>query len=1213
LKTSSGGNNFRKVQLLNKAANILSLRNILLNLSILTLLLFGMKAHAQTNNDSLARARQRVIDSTRTAQKAYYDSVASERKRILDSTRTAQKNYFDSLKVARQHTMDSIKLVREHRADSIAKLRAYKDSKRYKDSVASARQHKLDSVKLVRQDRLDSMKEARQKVIDSTIAVRKAATDSLKAVQKVRTDSLAAIRQYRESKRYKDSVAVVRQLRLDSMKAARQAFNDSVALARKTQNENMAAARKAQFDSISAARKVVLDSLKAARQVRMDSLAKVKAEREKNKKIKEKQKELNMQLALELKIKKKRQAWSNEKMLKKRWSGPRQVIQNTFTRFNYYFNADKKMDEALDNMQRAKREDFDNEIALFPFDPDRDSSMLAPDMDSIIQKASIGIQIHDPRTKWGDDLYLLLGQAYYYKGDYDNASASFKYIISLREQNKKKKANVRPVSKKEAPSIVMEEEKSMLDFLKHQPVHNEALLWLARTYTEQHQEGTAEAVLDLLESDPKLPESLKSRIALEKAYIYLSKNNKKDAVDNLNIVAADKDMPDWIRMRAAFLSGQIQQSLGRYQEAANSFDKVIDLHPKIDMDFYARKNKAYNLMSAGVDQEAAVASLKRVLRDNKYAPYHEQVYFVVGQLSARNNNNEDAEKYLLQSIGSTKSTKKQKALSFASLGNVYYNMHKYVDAKQAYDSASIFGASIQSDTNIVLAGRRRMVLGEVTRPISIIHDQDSLLVLAAMTEKDQREVVRDYIRGLRKKREDSIFRAENAGINTALQNNQTPGNPSKANVNWYFSNPGMMQTGNNEFKRKWGNRPLVDNWRRMAAISGTGATLATNTTNTNTTSSRSAADDAVAVDEDGFPTEQSLLAFIPTTAPRQTGARSQIMRAYVDLGSAYVKSLEDYPQAIATLDTLDKRYPAHTFKDEVLYLRYLIALKQGQLQVAQKYSEQLQREYGNSKWAQQLRPTEDGGGLKMADGAANYYDETYSLLMQRQYGSVLARINNGKQYYNDPRFNKRFRIMEAIAHAGSGSYGKADTMLTDFMAKNPSDTLRTWAEAVLKIVKEKLPPDTSGKGVISANTGKSAANAGTIAQAAPGGGTIPATYSYNSKAEHYVVFRFPKMEQRAQGVKVAIRDFNTFKFSSLIISTEIEMLNPDEGIIVSKPFINAEHAKIYLNSLRSTSQIFREYRSNEYELFIISSENYNKMAADKTATQYLNFYRSNYK
>src|SRR5690606_30912893 len=136
---------------------------------------------------------------------------------------------------------------------------------------------------------------------------------------------------------------------------------------------------------------------------------------------------------------------------------------------------------------------------------------------------------------------------------------------------------------------------------------------------------------------PKFPEHLKGRLALEKSFYFLKQGNEEGATEQLNYVVADKNTPNWLRMRAAFINGQLHQQNREYEIAAQDFKKVIDLHPKIEMDFYSRKHMAYSLMYAGGDQDEAIASLKSMLRDGKYLPYYEQIYFVLGRLAANSN------------------------------------------------------------------------------------------------------------------------------------------------------------------------------------------------------------------------------------------------------------------------------------------------------------------------------------------------------------------------------------------------------------------------------------------------------------------------------------------------------------------------------------------------------------------------------------------------
>jgi tetratricopeptide (TPR) repeat protein len=1143
-------------------------------------------------------------------QKVNIDSIRQARQHVLDSTRQEQKRILDSARTARQHVTDSITAVRKHFSDSLAAVRAYRSSKHYKDSVASVRKHRLDSMKAERQAVFDSMRAARQRVTDSLIAARKHTTDSIRAVQKHRADSLGVIREYRQSKRYRDSVAFVRQQRLDSMRTARKAFNDSLIAVRKKSLDSAAAVRKHYNDSVSTVRKRFTDSLKTVRQARTDSLAKIKEARERLKKSKEKLNEDKMKLALELKIKKKHEAWSNEKMLKKKWSAPRRLLQNTFTHYNYYFNADKKMDEALANMQRMNKENYDSLIALFPFDPDRDSTKLAPDMDSIIQKASVGIQIHDPRTKWGDDLYLLLGHAYYYKGNYNEAATAFRYIVAMNQQQKmkdQKKAAAKKKTVSKEVSIV-ENDKGGLDFLKHKSVNNEAILWLARTYTEAHKENDAESVLDLIETDKNLPDKLKGRIALEKAYLNLGRNDYKTASDNLALVAADEELPDWIRTRASYLNGQIQYSEGNYADAAKDFQSVIDMQPKIEMDFYARKNLAYSLIGQGGDQQTATVALRRMLNDGKYIPYYEQIYYVLGRLSSNGNRPDEAIENFQKSIASSKSTRKQKALSFAGLGDVYYSKGSYRAAKVAYDSAATYGRSMAAEETIATAIKRNKVLDKVVVPIEIINKQDSLLALAAMSEKEQKQVVRRYIKDLQKQKEDSAFNAANGNTNAPLVNNNDPGN---SGGDWYFSSTVAMQQGYNDFKRKWGSRQNVDNWRRVGGIAFNSNNAANEASDTEASTE---------TDENGLPTESSLLAAIPTSTEAQSKAKQQIQKAYMDLATAYVKDLEDYPRGAQTLDTLDKRFAANEQKAEELYLRYQIALKQNKLDEAQRLSEQLRKEFAETKWAKEVAPKEEPQGLLASVPVGDYYDETYGLMMQRQYGQVLERVREGQKRYTDPVYNNRFRIMEAIALAGSGYFDQADSVLSSFISTHPTDSLRSWADVVMNYVKKNKP--AVPKSTIKDSTGVNAVNNDTTTNTAgsfpanvvPGSNApAPTAYTYNPSASHYFIFLFNKMESKAMGVKAALGDFNTFNYGSQHLKADITMLQQGQGIITVNAFPSAAHAKIYLNSVKANNLILKEYSPSEYTLVIISADNYKKLRADHDITPYLKFYKANYK
>lgn len=1199
--------------------------------------------------DSATKARKHLADSTALARKHKTDSTAKARKKIADSTASVRKykeskKYRDSvtkskntktkaLQSSRQARLDSVQQLRAHKTDSNAKarkkitdstasIRKYKDSKKYKDSVTKSKTAKTKAIQKTRQARMDSVQELRKHTTDSVAQMRKTRTDSIKTVQKHRTDSLAKVKKYKSSKRYTDSVTLVRRHHSDSIKAVQKEKRDAIASVRKRSLDSAKISRTRILDSTKKSRAKYMDSVKLVRKARTDSLAKKKESKDKLAKTKEKKKMEDLKLKIDLKQKKEREAWSNKSMLKKKWGPVRKTTQNSFTHYNYYFNANRKMDEAEQNMQRIKKENYDSLIGIFPFDPNKDSSILASDMDSIIRKVSVGIQIHDPRIKWSDDMYLLLGQAYYYKGSYENASIAFRYIISNNQKEKNKKGKKKggyssSGKSKDGPSILDKKKKSKLNFLQHKSVNEDAILWLARTYATAGQVENAESVLSLLEYDANLPDNLKGRLAVEKAFAYLKLDNYAEASKQLTIAVNDNYLPESLRLRIAFLNGQLLMRSGDYAEAAESFEEVLEHFPKIEMDFYTRKYIAYNKLMAGQQVADAMTPLKKILKDGKYTGYYDQVYYVLGQLAVKASKNEEAVTYFTKSTATPKATKKQKALSFAALGDVYYSTSRYAYAKNAYDSAAKYSGAASKDKAVAAAVQRSTGLNEISGPSATIHEQDSLLALAEMSKKEQQAVVRRYLRDLEKKKQDSLLRAEDASTASAVPAEPEPEKAGTAS--WYFANPTLVSQGTTDFKRKWGNRPLTDNWRRAAAAPLTGAPKADGTS-----SEDEDKDESTVSGEKGAPTEASLLARIPNTPQQKEQSIKIQQKAYILLAQAYVKQLEDYNQALHTLDTLNKRYPAHSQKEEELFLRYQIAVKQNKLDKAQEYSNELLSKYPRSQYAKMLNPkqSESKPVNENTTEVSSYFDETYALLMQHQYTEVLMRTDIAKKKFDHPVYKKRFEVTEAMAYAGSGNFDMADTVISKFIKKNQSDSLTPWAKSVYAYIndvrnggkpswyKEGSPPPS----IADAKKKEVKDTPATPLPALPPEPVIPEApkvYSYQAESEHYLIAVLPGLDSRTAGLKKAIYRFDSAKYADAHLELIIDLFSMTQSVVQVKKFSNAALAKTYMDDL-ILSPALNNYKPGEVNIYIISANNYKKMFADKKADDYQSFFSTYY-
>lgn len=1196
-----------------------SKRIILAFIFFIACILAGHQSLAQQKKPTALSKKADSIASVRKYKesKVYKDSVAKQRSQNLNKLKANRKHYYDSISTLRRIILDSVIRVRKvtteklqqklkRKTDSLAAIRKYKESRRYQDSLSKIRNARIDSMRNFRTRYFDSLRLVRQHAFDSAFQSRKKTTDSLRNKQKNKSDSLSKIRLYKESKRYRDSVQVTRQSRLDSIRIVRKIYSDNIISARKKTLDSLTKIRKQKLDSLTKVRKIKADSLQNARDLRADSLAKKKELREKQIKAEQKKKEEKNKLLFELKMKKKHEAWSNEKMLKKKWGFVRRSFQDMFTRYNYYYNARRKMIEANGNMARRKKDNFEQLIDLFPYDPNKDSTVFASDMDTIIRKASVGLQIHDPRTKWADDLYLLMGEAYYFKGDYVRAETCFKYIIGMNKALKLKKNLAKETNNSQ---LVKKEKSKFSNIFKHQPAHNDAILWLTRTLADGKRESDAEAILDLIDASTTLSSRMKAKIALERANLDTRRAEYADASKHLGSVLHSKSISKYTRQRASFLNGQLFAQISKHDSAVNSFNNNIALHPPIEMDFYARKYRAESVAQGGGDQSKSIASLKYLLKDGKYAPYHEQVYYILGKLSANENNYAEAIQYYQKSIEQTKTTPKQKAISFASMGNIQYKEGMYNLAKKSYDSASYFAKNIKDNVELDLAIKRGKSLDKIEEPYYVLRNNDSLLRLSLMSEKEQKIVVKKYLKYIEKLKEDSAYNAQNASNAGSLANSTNLGN---TNSSWYFGSTVAVQQGYNEFKRKWGNRTLIDNWRRASA-SNFGNDATQDITDSSEIGNKNSTEN----------TEETLLAAIPKTEQQRNILNKKIKHAYISLSTAYIIDLEEFNEGLATLDTLDKRYPNHEYPDQELSIRYTAALRQGNLEDAEKIRQKLINQYPNSNFAIALKSdtTADNGDLakKSTETVGTYYQKTYELIDERKYTEVIQRVGIAKRIYGDVNYSRKFRILEAQSFASLGNYKKADTLVSDYAREFPSDSLRPWIDAISQSINEQKAADTLNKDS-SKNNGstKLASTIDTSSLNKPidtntKKTAIPNQYQYVAKDGHYCIFIFGKPDASIAGFRSGLRDFSAIKFSGISINSEMEMLNSDQAMVITKTFGNAGQAKIFMNAARNEKLLFREIPAGTYQSIIISEQNYVKLKAEKKLNNYLTFYQKNYK
>jgi tetratricopeptide (TPR) repeat protein len=284
------------------------------------------------------------------------------------------------------------------------------------------------------------------------------------------------------------------------------------------------------------------------------------------------------------------------------------------------------------------------------------------------------------------------------------------------------------------------------------------------------------------------------------------------------------------------------------------------------------------------------------------------------------------------------------------LGDLDYLRPDYVTAKNEYDSVD--ASSLASEADQQRLAERLPVLQTIVANIKTVKTEDSLQTVARMPEADRTAFIRKKVRQLRKAqglKEDDTSTFVNPAVQIQGDNNPNAPNNDLFNAqaaakgDWYFNNNTLKSTGFTTFRSSWGNRPNVDNWRRIDAVSKQIAAVNKgNPDEPDSTEDDSAEDNNAGNDQtvvlssnpedevmNGEISYDALLAYLPLTEEKLKQSNNKIEAALFNNGVQFQNKLEDYNAAIESYDTLLKRFPDNEHLEEVLYNLYYCYNKLG--------------------------------------------------------------------------------------------------------------------------------------------------------------------------------------------------------------------------------------------------------------------------------------------
>lgn len=928
----------------------------------------------------------------------------------------------------------------------------------------------------------------------------------------------------------------------------------------------------------------------------------------------------------------------SEKTAEKKFTLPRRFIQNTVTHYNWHFNASNKLDEIVARAKTTHVDDYSKLLSFYNYDLDitaADSSEL----DSVLYRSNAGILVHDLRNSWIDNLYMLMGRAYFYKKELDSAYLTFQYI-NYAFSPKEKDGYDKPIGSNTteggtAFSISTKEKNTIPKrVFTTPPSRNESFIWQIRTYIEKEELAEAAGLIETLKADPLFPERLDPDLNEVQALWFYKKQLYDSAAVYLEKALSNAENKQE-QARWEYLIAQLYERSNHPDLAEKFYDRAIKhtLDPVLEV--YARLNSIRQNKSDSNAVQRSIDELLKMGRKDRYTNYRDIIYYTAAQIELERNNIPGAKSLLLRATqaGPGNSTTSQRTKAFLLLGDLSYNERKYRDASRYYDSIVNNDPAIENPNAFE---NRKNLLSKIVLQAEIIEKEDSLQRLASLTDAEREVHIRKLVKKLRKAqglREEEPTPGATAGKNdnkgiADLFDNRTKGE-------WYFYNPSLKSKGYTEFKGRWGNRPNDDNWRRISAISkGTAGPV----NDPGLRSSRVPGTDATDL------SYEALLKNVPLTPMQLNASNEAIQAATMELSTVYMEGLEDYPTVIQTLEAFLERFPNAAKRSEALFQLYYSYTKVGDVAKADNILKLLQEKYPGSEYEKLASNAKKGiSSDPLKEEMTKQYDSIYSLFIEGRFEEALARKKAADSLYKNTYWTPQLLYIESIYHIRQRQDSSAKQILQQITQLFSSSPMAAKAQTLLDVLNRRNEIENYLTNLQITRPVDSSAVADTVAQqpvviAQPQPPVItnepkpptvvtpvetakdtiqskplPAqntSYAYDPAQPHAVVIVMDRVDAvYVSESRNAFNRYNKEKFYNKVIDINNLTLNDTTKLVVMSNFENAAIALDYLEKTRKVAarEIVPWLPAGKYHFMLISSPNLEILKNTKNIHEYRKF------
>jgi TolA-binding protein len=471
-------------------------------------------------------------------------------------------------------------------------------------------------------------------------------------------------------------------------------------------------------------------------------------------------------------------------------------------------------------------------------------------------------------------------------------------------------------------------------------------------------------------------------------------------------------------------------------------------------------------------------------------------------------------------------------------------------------------------------------------------------MLAALPEEQRLAIIDGLIEEVRLE-EERVREAEQQAMQDLAFNqsmlygsNQSSfGGEAQVGGQWYFYNLNAKSFGQPEFRIKWGERILEDNWRRSnkRSLSQISQAEGSEADSLNGTEATPVLDNK---------TREYYLVNIPLTDSAMEISNGKLEEALYNMGVIYKEDLLDYNESIGSFTELIDRFPDTEHGPDtghgpsVYYYLYELNNSIQKPSDAQFYSSQLSNQYPESHYAKLLNNPNYLQELQEEEmKVVRAYEQVYGHYQQKNYLGVIAGADRALVLYEGDALIPKFHFIRAMALGSLDGKEAMKVALDTLIARYPSTEEGLQAQEIVDYMYVEFPE---------------------IKEADQTAEAEKIYLTVDSTQEHYFLLAVHN-SQNVNQVSFDLLNHNLDNYNQYDLSIDQMEMNDSYNTLIVKLFNNAEGASRYLQDIeRNTESILNGLAPSQYRMMIISLDNFGTLEERKELTPYYLFYLNRY-